>query len=118
MLWKTKPTIKVKHANGPAVNLVESAQSRQSQAVVTAKGDDLGLVAHRGNSLVRTKMLEALGHLLASNGIIVRSNGDISAVDDLGPAAIRVDVGARVECAEANLSGGRLADGPGAKPSA
>ena len=108
----------MKHSNGSAVNLIESAQSRQGQAVVTAKGDELGLVGRRGNSLVGAKLLETLGHLLTSNGIVVGSNRDIAAVDDLGPAAIGIDVGARVECAEANLSGGRLADGARAKSSA
>lgn len=111
-------TIKVQNTHRSTVNLIESSQSRQGQAVVATERHELRLGADRGRSLVGAKLLQSLGHLFARDVVIERSNGDISTVDNLGPVAVWVNVRSRVEASECSLTRRSMANGTRAKAGA
>lgn len=104
-------TIEVEDLDRLAVDLGQGAQGRKRQAVVATEGHELGLGGEGADGPPPAELLEGLGHLLAGDVVVDRGDGDVAAVDDLGPVLVRVDAGARVEAAERRLAGRSLADG-------
>ena len=94
----------MQHPHGSSIGLLKSPQSRESQAVVSAEGDELWLLQELGEGTSLAELLEGGGHLCEGQGVVHRSDGDIAAVDDLGPVLVGVDVCARVEAPEGGLS--------------
>ncbi|KAL2289617.1 hypothetical protein FJTKL_01865 [Diaporthe vaccinii] len=107
--------VEVQHPQRPAVDGVERPQRRQREAVVTPERDELGLLEQRGQRPPAPQLCEGLGHLPYRHGIVDRHDGDVPAVHDLCPALIGVDVGPRVEAAEARLPRRSMPDGPRSK---
>lgn len=111
-------TVKVQYPQRLAVDLVQRSQRGQRQAVVSAEGDELWLRQQRRHSAPAAQLRERLGHLLHGHGIIDGDDGNIAAVDNLGPILVRVDIRPRVEAPETGLAGRGMADGTRSKPCA
>ena len=83
------------------MNLSQGPQRRQRQAMVTAKGDNLGpALTQRAHGVRSAEVLERLRHLLCRDVVVKGRDGDVAAVDNLGPVLVRVDVGAGIEGAQ------------------
>lgn len=86
--------------------------------MITTKRHDPRLGAQRRNALPLAELLERLGHLLPGDVIVKGGYGDVTAVDDLGPVGVGIDVRARVETSEGGLAGRSLTDGSRAEAGA
>ena len=119
--WVPGVEVRVKvHDRYIPVYAVESAESRESDAVVAAEGEEfrdaavgdggLGVV---GRGFAVGEVGEGFGHLAQGEGVVEGGDGDVAAVDYGGPVLVGVDLGARVVAAEAGLAGGGGADSAG-----
>ena len=106
-----KLTVEMDHPQGLAVGLFQSPQRRQREAVLAAEGDEPRACNQRRCGAPLAQLLERFRHLGECQGVVHGRDGDVAAVNDLGPALVRVDIGPRVEASERSLPRRRLADG-------
>ena len=104
-------TVEMNHPQGLAVGFFQGPQRRQREAVVAAEGDEPRAGEQRRCGASPAQLLERFGHLDEGQRVVHGRDGDVAAVDDLGPALVRVDIGPRVEAPERSLPRRRLADG-------
>lgn len=74
--------------------------------MIATEREQLGFRGDRRYSLAHSQLLQCLRHLLLSNIIINRCYRDISAIHDLGPVLIWIDVCSRIVAAERVLATG------------
>lgn len=72
--------------------------------MITTQRHQLRPLAQPRHRTMSPQLLQRLRHLLARNTVVHGRDGDVAAVDDLGPALIRIDARSRVEAAEGSLA--------------
>lgn len=77
------------------------ATERQQLWCVTILDVGLGIVL---GGLAMGQIRERLSHLPESKGIIEWTDGNIAAVDDFGPALVRIDVCSRIVASKSSLT--------------
>lgn len=100
------------------MNLCQSTQSRQRQAMISTQGHQLGLGADRRDRLSLSQLSQRLGHLLTSNVVVKGCDWNIATVNNLGPVAVWVNISTGVESPERNLSGRGVTNSTRAKSGA
>lgn len=112
--------VKMQNGNGLVVDLLQSSESCQRDAVVATQRDDfrVAVAVMQGQRLACHQLGVRARHLVQRQCIVKGGHGDVATVEDPRPRLVRVDVGAVVEPAEGCLSSRRRPDGPGAEPGA
>jgi hypothetical protein len=110
-----------------AISTVDRPQQRQSDGMITAKGDDTGqglavlsraLLLGIRPGLTGEDAVVSLLDLVKGIGVVVRGNRDITAVEDGGPAVEGVGLEGHVVAAVQVETAGALTDTRGAEASA
>lgn len=87
-----------------SVDLLQCPKGRQSQAMIATEREQLGLGGYRRYGSAHSQLLKSLRHLLLGYIIIDRRYRDISAIHDLGPVLIWIDVCSGIVTAERVLA--------------
>lgn len=117
--------IEVQNGDWFLVDFVQRSQRRKRNAVVSSQRDELGLSCRNAldvrcgvGSRSCPELEERLVHLPLSKAIVKGSNGDVSAVNNLGPVQVRVYSCARVVACGRQLTGRSGADRAGSETGA
>lgn len=96
--------IKVQHPDRLAVDLLERSEGCQRERVVASQRHQLGPLQKTRGRLVHAKLAKGCRHLRERHGVVHWRDWDVTAVDDLCPVLVRVDICTGVEATKGGLS--------------
>lgn len=87
-----------------SVHLLQRPKGRQSQAMIATERKQLGFGGYRRHRSAHSQLFQGLRHLLLGYIIIDRRYRNISAIHDLGPVLIWINVCSGIVTAEGVLT--------------